>query len=319
MPNNDYLDYISNTIYDYDDYLEHYGIKGMHWGKLRFQNEDGSLTALGRLRYGVGKDGRSTKNKTSNLLTNTRTIATKATNYLNLKTSKNKSAAMLENAARTQKKNKLNSETMAKANANANANKMRSNIREATVKINKSIQKVNDFNDKVANKVNKGLNNIVSKLSKASKAVKIYIKGDAEDRRNIRDKVLKNSKVASKIHNVYVNGKIKSNRANRKISDVVGEAYEKAMIKFGDLMESGKGLITSVKSSGKTYTDKVLSEVEQVAMNTFISAGVKLDSAEKWVDNMINTLEDNMEDREIRKKAKTSSQNSINDRMGNIG
>ena len=35
-----------------DDYLEHYGIKGMHWGVRRFQNADGSLTAAGKKRYG---------------------------------------------------------------------------------------------------------------------------------------------------------------------------------------------------------------------------------------------------------------------------
>lgn len=34
--------------------LMHYGIKGQSWGKRRFQNEDGSLTAAGRNRYDVG-------------------------------------------------------------------------------------------------------------------------------------------------------------------------------------------------------------------------------------------------------------------------
>lgn len=37
----------------YNDYLEHHGIKGMHWGIRRFQNSDGSLTGAGRKRYGV--------------------------------------------------------------------------------------------------------------------------------------------------------------------------------------------------------------------------------------------------------------------------
>jgi hypothetical protein len=34
------------------NYLEHHGIKGMHWGIRRYQNPDGSLTAAGRKRYG---------------------------------------------------------------------------------------------------------------------------------------------------------------------------------------------------------------------------------------------------------------------------
>lgn len=38
-----------------EDYLEHYGIKGMHWGIRRFQNADGSLTAAGKKRYGSGE------------------------------------------------------------------------------------------------------------------------------------------------------------------------------------------------------------------------------------------------------------------------
>lgn len=36
------------------DYLEHFNIKGSHWGKRRYQNYDGSLTPEGRERYGVG-------------------------------------------------------------------------------------------------------------------------------------------------------------------------------------------------------------------------------------------------------------------------
>lgn len=36
-----------------DPYLYHFGVKGMHWGIRRFQNQDGSLTAQGKKRYGV--------------------------------------------------------------------------------------------------------------------------------------------------------------------------------------------------------------------------------------------------------------------------
>ena len=41
--------------------LYHHGIKGQKWGVRRFQNEDGSLTAAGRERYGIeGKGENST-------------------------------------------------------------------------------------------------------------------------------------------------------------------------------------------------------------------------------------------------------------------
>ena len=41
------------------DFIAHHGIKGQKWGQRRYQNSDGSLTQLGRVRYGVGQ---ATKN-----------------------------------------------------------------------------------------------------------------------------------------------------------------------------------------------------------------------------------------------------------------
>jgi hypothetical protein len=39
-----------------DEHLEHWGIKGMKWGRRRFQNKDGSLTPEGKKRYGDNDD-----------------------------------------------------------------------------------------------------------------------------------------------------------------------------------------------------------------------------------------------------------------------
>lgn len=39
-------------MWQYDNnYLSHFGIFGMHWGIRRYQNEDGSLTPEGKIRY----------------------------------------------------------------------------------------------------------------------------------------------------------------------------------------------------------------------------------------------------------------------------
>lgn len=39
----------------YNAELYHFGIKGMHWGERRYQNEDGSYTSAGKARYGIGE------------------------------------------------------------------------------------------------------------------------------------------------------------------------------------------------------------------------------------------------------------------------
>lgn len=45
------------VVWQYSNSLEHHGIKGQRWGVRRFQEEDGTLTAEGRKRYGVDEGG----------------------------------------------------------------------------------------------------------------------------------------------------------------------------------------------------------------------------------------------------------------------
>lgn len=42
---------MTNYIIHREDYLEHWGIRGMHWGIRRYQNADGTLTEAGKQRY----------------------------------------------------------------------------------------------------------------------------------------------------------------------------------------------------------------------------------------------------------------------------
>jgi len=53
------------------DYISHHGIKGQKWGKRLYQYEDGSLTPLGRLRYGKGNSTAKSARKTSTKVQNT--------------------------------------------------------------------------------------------------------------------------------------------------------------------------------------------------------------------------------------------------------
>lgn len=44
-----------------NNYIYHFGIKGQRWGVRRFENEDGSLTAAGKKRYGIDENGNQSK------------------------------------------------------------------------------------------------------------------------------------------------------------------------------------------------------------------------------------------------------------------
>lgn len=50
-------------MYEYPDYLMHYGVPGMKWGVRRYQNKDGSYTQNGRRRYFNGSNKVRTSHK----------------------------------------------------------------------------------------------------------------------------------------------------------------------------------------------------------------------------------------------------------------
>lgn len=69
-----------------NDILKHHGIKGQKWGVRRFQNYDGSLTSLGKARYGYSDSRevrKAQKEYDRTVKKNYRDIHNQAADYMN--------------------------------------------------------------------------------------------------------------------------------------------------------------------------------------------------------------------------------------------
>ena len=115
----------------FDDYLAHFGIRGMRWGQRRYQNSDGTLTPLGEERYGKeGKRGRLGMKHDLNKLDREQTTAKVRYDY---------------NKGRADKKTAKINKAMRAALASGNTKKI-SKLNEKQEKVNSKFgQKAKDY------------------------------------------------------------------------------------------------------------------------------------------------------------------------------
>jgi hypothetical protein len=83
--------------YTRDDYVAHFGIKGMKWGVRRHQNNDGSLTPTGKTRYSKKRTKKTLSNEDIIKNADAKTIQS---NILRLSTKELNEATMRANMKR---------------------------------------------------------------------------------------------------------------------------------------------------------------------------------------------------------------------------
>lgn len=146
------------------DELYHHGIKNQKWGRRRYQNPDGSLTAEGRKRYGVKGPRKfsilASKKKYNNYLENKYRVDRKA------------KINSLSNSELKEKTERLKAETAYMDALGENAKRYASAGKQATDIAMERIGKISDTSTKVKTLLENGL-----KIYTVVKKKEIYNKG----------------------------------------------------------------------------------------------------------------------------------------------
>ncbi len=149
------------------DELYHHGVEGQKWGVRRYQNKDGSYTALGRIHYGVKKTGEA-------IGKGAKTVGKGvATGVGSLKTSfKNSHPQYLSDEELQARINRINME-----------NRYRELLRENQRPINRGSQVVQDIIESAGRKVTSGLIDMGLNVTKEKMLAQIRSNGDEERER----------------------------------------------------------------------------------------------------------------------------------------
>lgn len=151
--------------YNHTDELYHHGVKGMKWGRRLYQRTDGSLTALGRLRY-----GKKSNEKPRTDSDRVETLEEKKTRILKSHSAKDiyQNKDLFTDKEIQDAYNRLNNEKNIKSLIPAEVSKGKKFI-DAYINSADTIKKVVDSSSNLYNSYVKG-KELIDKLMKASEA-----------------------------------------------------------------------------------------------------------------------------------------------------
>lgn len=240
-----------------EPYLMHHGTKGMKWYHRRYQNEDGSLTALGRIHYGIGKgrkeegakelvDAYDAKKKEER---SAKKAEREEVNKQKILTS-GSAAEILKNS------DKFTNQELQQAIQRID---MKTKLSKMYVPDKSAIETITDKLNKYGNLVNSitNIKNNVDKLADAftNSEEKEAKKAQAELEK-ARAKKEMEAEVARKSAIISARNKIIQDDINNKLSEVIKKAREEA-----------SGSDDDIERSVKLATEKFLSSVDK-ANNT---------------------------------------------------